>query len=212
LIDMDLEDGTDIFALLNTSYEDVCTVKSPFDIFKQYFKDKAKKSNTKFWFLSDKESERTSETFQDLELKFFKQLSSVEQRQLVCEAIVLYPQDLFGSKNSKYENSNLFFLSRNIISNSMRDNFTAGGQEKCFGEDFPQKLQLLVSDDNLKIINELLTSDPTIEMKNVYGTENINDIRMKWNETIELALKTTMFKGKNKEIIARIFDKILIKK
>jgi hypothetical protein len=94
----------------------------------------------------------------------------------------------------------------------MRDNFTAGGQEKCFGEDFPQKLQLLVNDDNFKIINELLTSEPTIEMKNVYGTENINDIRMQWNETIELALKTTMFKGKNKEIIARIFDKILIKK
>ena len=67
-------------------------------------------------------------------------------------------------------------------------------------------------DDNLKIINELLTSEPTIEMKNVYDTENINDIRMQWNETIELALKATMLKGKNKEIIARILDKILIKK
>lgn len=212
LIDMDLDDGTDIFSLLNTSYEDVCAKESPFDVFKQYFKDKAKKSNTKFWFLSDEESERTSETFQNLELKFFKQLSSDEQRQLVCEAIVLYPQDLFGTTNSKYENSNLFFLSRNIISNSMRDNFTAGGKEKCFGEDFPQKLQLLVNDDNLKIINELLTSEPTIEMKNVYDTENINDIRMQWNKTIELALNTTMFKGKNKEIIARILDKILIKK
>lgn len=212
LIDMDLEDGTDIFTLLNTSYEDVCATRSPFDVFKQYFKDKAKKSNTKFWFLSDEESERTSETFQDLELKFFKQLSSDEQRQLVCEAIVLYPQDLFGFKNSKYENSNLFFLSRNIISNSMRDNFTAGGQQECFGEDFPQKLQLLVDDENLRIIRELLTSEPTLEMKNVYGIDNINDIRMQWNETVEGALKSTMFKGRKDEIVTRILDKIHIKK
>ena len=208
---MDLKDGADIFTHLNTSYEDVCSTASPFDIFKEYFKEKARKSNTKFWFLSDEENERTSETFQDLELKFFKQLSMDDQRKLVCEAIVLYPQDLFGFTNSKYENSNLFFLSRNIISNSMRDNFTAGGQKKCFGEDFPQKLQLLVSDENLKIINELLTSEPTIEMKNVYGTENIDDIRIQWNQIIKSALNATMFKGKDQKIIARIFNKILIK-
>ena len=211
LIDMDLEDGTDIFALLNTSYEDVCATKSPFDIFKQYFKDKAKKSNTKFWFLSDEESERASETFQDLELKFFKQLSSDEQKQLVCEAIVLYPQDLFGSKNSKYENSNLFFLSRNVVSNSMRDNFTAGGQVECFGEIFPQKIQLLLDHENLKILRGLLTSEPTIEMKNVYGVDSIEIIRSSWNSEITLALMSTMLKGKDELTVNRLLQSILIK-
>lgn len=211
LIDMDLEDGTDIFALLNTSYEDVCATKSPFDVFKQYFKDKAKKSNTKFWFLSDEESERASETFQDLELKFFKQLSSDEQRQLVCEAIVLYPQDLFGSKNSKYENSNLFFLSRNVVSNSMRDNFTAGGQVEYFGKIFPQKIQLLLDHENLKILRGLLTSEPTIEMKNVYGVDSIEIIRSSWNSEITLALMSTMLKGKDELTVNRLLQSILIK-
>lgn len=211
LIDMDLAAGTDIFSQLKTSYEDVCATNSPFDIFKQYFKDKAKKSNTKFWFLSDEESERTSETFQDLELKFFKQLSSDEQRQLVCEAIVLYPQDLFGSTHSKYENSNLFFLSRNVVSNSMRDNFTAGGQVKYFGKVFPQKIQLLLDSENLKIIRGLLTSEPTIEMKNVYGVDKIENIRSSWNSEITLALMSTMLKDKDEVTINLLLQSILIK-
>lgn len=189
LIDMDLEDGTDIFSQLNTSYEEVCATTSPFDIFKEYFKNKAKKSNTKFWFLSDDENERDSEAYQELEWKFFNRLSNEEKMELISEAIILYPVDLFGYSKTVYDNSNLFFLGRNIISNSMRDNFTAGGQFNVCGYKVPQKYSLLLNKDYLEIIHKLLTNVPTIEMKQVYETENIQHIRGKWFREINQALE-----------------------
>lgn len=210
LIDMNLEDGADLFSQLNTSYTAVCAADSPFDIFKQYFKDKAKKSNTKFWFLSDEENERTSETFQNLELRFFKQLSFEEQQQLICEAIVLYPEDLFGFTHSKYENANLFFLSRNVISNSMRDNFSAGGKIEYFGEKLPQKIQLLLDENNLNIIRGLLNSEPTLEMKNVYGVNDIAQIRAGWNTEISKALRNTILKNKPEATANQLLQHIRI--
>ena len=192
LIDMDLKDGTDIFTQLNTSYEEVCATTTPFEIFKNYFKDKAKRSNTKFWFLSDDESERNSETYQELEWKFFNRLTSEEKIELISEAIILYPFDLFGSTKTIYDNSNLFFLGRNIISNSMRDNFTAGGQFYVCGHKVPQKYSLLLNEDYLDIINKLLSNVPTIEMKQVYETENIQQIRSTWFREIARALESTI--------------------
>lgn len=210
LIDMNLEDGTDLFSQLNTSYAAVRASDRPFDIFKQYFKDKAKKANTKFWYLSDNEDERTSETFQHLELRFFKQLPVDEQQQLICEAIILYPEDLFGFTHSKYENANLFFLSRNVISNSMRDNFSAGGKIEYFGEKFPQKIQLLLDENNLKIIQGLLSSEPTLEMKDAYGLEDITQIRACWNTRISEALQQTICKNKSPMLVQKLLQHIVI--
>lgn len=192
LIDMDLDDGTDIFSQLNTSYENVCAAKTPFDVFKEYFKEKARRSNTKFWFLSDEENERTSETYQELEWKFFNQIPVPERTALISEAIVLYPFDIFGYSKTSYDNSNLFFLGRNVISNSMRDNFTAGGQFHVHEYKVPQKYSLLLNKEYLEIICKLLTTDPTIEMKQVYGTDNIQDIRVSWFKEITTALENTI--------------------
>lgn len=190
LIDMNLKDGTDIFTKLNTSYEEVCASTTPFDIFKNYFKDKASKSNTKFWFLSDDENERNSENYQELEWKFLNRLTSEEKIELISEAIILYPYDLFGFKNTIYDNFNLFFLGRNIISNSMRDNFTAGGIFYVCGEKVPKKYSLLVDDNYLDVIHKLLSNNiPTIEMKRVYETEDIQKIRDTWFSEIARALE-----------------------
>lgn len=192
LIDMEIDDGQDIFSLLNTTYQNVCSHNQPFDLFKEYFKEKARRSNTKFWFLSDEESERTSETYQELEWKFFNQIPVPERLALISEAIILYPFDLFGYLRTIYDNSNLFFLGRNVISNSMRDNFTAGGQFHVCGYKVPQKYSLLLNEDYLEIIRKLLTTEPTIEMKQVYETDNIQHIRIRWFREITEALENTI--------------------
>ena len=188
LIDMEIEDGNDIFSLLNTTYQSVCSHNQPFDIFKEYFKEKARKSNTKFWFLSDDENERSSETYQELEWKFFNKITPQERIKLISEAIILYPFDLFGYSRSVYDNANLFFLGRNVISNSMRDNFTAGGQINIYGYAVPQKYSLLMSETILYSINYILNTEPTIEMKNIYQMDNSYHIKNKWLKDIELAL------------------------
>ena len=192
LIDMELEHGQDLFSLLNTSYVSVCQLKQPFDIFKNYFKEKAKKSKTTFWFLSDEESERTSESYQHLEWKFFNQLEKSERSKLIAEAIVLYPVDLFGYSRSRYDQCNVFFLGRNVISNSMRDNFSAGGQyqiEQCL---IPQKYSLLVNDEILAAIHELLSTEPTIEMQKLYQSHRTDLIKAAWLQAIESALSQAL--------------------
>ncbi|WP_180066056.1 hypothetical protein [Acinetobacter sp. YH16037] len=201
LIDMEIDNGKDIFSLLNTTYQSVCNHNQPFDIFKEYFKEKARRSNTKFWFLSDDENERSSETYQELEWKFFNGLTSREKIELISEAIILYPFDLFGSTKTIYDNSNLFFLGRNIISNSMRDNFTAGGQFYVCGYKVPQKYSLLLNEDYLDIIHKLLSNVPTIEMKQVYETENIQQIKSIWFQQITRALERTVDEACVREFI-----------
>lgn len=192
LIDMEMNDGQDIFSLLNTTYQSVCDHPQPFDIFKEYFKEKAKRSNTKFWFLSDDENERNSETYQELEWKFFNKISMLERRLLISEAIILYPFDLFGGSRSVYDSSNLFFLGRNVISNSMRDNFTAGGQVDLYGYSVPQKYSLLVDEQILNTIKHLLNTEPTIEMKQTYQMDNSSQIKRKWFNDIKDALNNSL--------------------
>jgi len=188
LIDMEIEDGNDIFSLLNTTYQSVCSHNQPFDIFKEYFKEKARKSNNKFWFLSDDENERSSETYQELEWKFFNKITDQEKIKLISEAIILYPFDLFGCSRSVYDNANLFFLGRNVISNSMRDIFTAGGKINIHGYEVPKKYSLLMNDTILCSINYILNAEPTIEMKNIYQMDNSCYIKMKWLKEIKSAL------------------------
>ena len=210
LIDMEIDDGQDIFSLLNTTYGNVCNHNQPFDIFKEYFKERARKSNTKFWFLSDEESERTSETYQELEWKFFNQIPVLERLALISEAIILYPVDLFGYSRNVYDNSNLFFLGRNVISNSMRDNFTAGGQFYVYGYRVAQKYSLLLNEEYLGIIRKLLTTEPTIEMKQVYGTDNILDIRNQWLREITRALENTIDEACVQDCILKgIIEKVI---
>lgn len=192
LIDMEIEDGCDIFSILNTTYQDVCSNNQPFKVFKEYFKEKARKSNAKFWFLSDDENERRSETYQELEWKFFNKITCKERIKLISEAIILYPSDLFGNQRSIYDNANLFFLGRNVISNSMRDNFTAGGRVLIHGYAVPQKYSLLICDDILYSINNALNSEPTIEMKDIYRMDNSKYIKGKWLEEIRLALHNSI--------------------
>ena len=93
----------------------------------------------------------------------------------------------------------------------MRDNFTAGGQVEYFGKIFPQKIQLLLDHENLKILRGLLTSEPTIEMKNVYGVDSIEIIISSWNSEITLALMSTMLKDKDELTVNRLLQSILIK-
>ena len=208
LIDMEIENGNDIFSLLNTTYQNVCTHEQPFEIFKEYFKEKARRSNTKFWFLSDDENERSSETYQELEWKFFNQLSIEERIELISESIILYPLDLFGYSTAKYGNSNLFFLGRNVVSNSMRDIFSAGGQVSIDGELVSKRYQLLLKDEILHKISELLNSEPTIEMKNRYQTNNFHIIRHEWTKDITQALENTIEKECVKNKILRILSNI----
>lgn len=209
LIDMEIEDGNDIFSLLNTTYHRVCHHNQPFDIFKEYFKEKARRSNTKFWFLSDDENERSSETYQELEWKFFNKITPTEQIKLISEAIILYPLDLFGNSRSIYDNVNLFFLGRNVISNSMRDNFTAGGQINIDGYAVPQKYSLLMRETILYSINYILNNEPTIEMKNIYQMDNSYHIKNKWLKEIELALDNSINNSVvRNEILNTISEKI----
>jgi hypothetical protein len=210
LIDMDLAEGQDLFSQLNTTYAHVCELEQPFDVFKAYFQEKAKKSKSKFWFLSDAENERTSESFQKLELRFFNQLSAREQRQLVCEAIVLYPSDLFGYKQTRYENANLFFLSRNVISNSMRDNFSAGGQITYADIRFPQKLNLLLNSDYHTLLSTLLNAAPTLEMQRRYQSQDQAEIKQLWNKEITQALQAQLLKDCPDDVCQSLLKQILV--
>lgn len=210
LIDLDLPKGQDLFTQLNTSYAAVSELEQPFDIFKQYFQKKAEKSKTQFWFLSDLDQDRTSETFQKLELRFFNQLSTTEQRQLICEAIILYPEDIFAGKNSKYERANLFFLSRNVVSNSMRDNFSAGGKINYLDHTFPQKLSLLLDAENQTVLSYLLNTDATLEMQRLYATQDNQQIKAQWNKRITDALHAHLLVGLPEDIRQAIIHNVQV--
>ena len=52
--------------------------------------------------------------------------------------------------------------------------------------------QGITEEDYLDIINKLLSNVPTIEMKQVYETENIQQIRSTWFREIARALESTI--------------------
>lgn len=82
-------------------------------------------------------------------------LSDTVKNQVICETLILYPQDLLRPKGNSYTRTIEYLIVTHFYySHSLRDFFSAGGQWDVNGVKFPQTVKRL--HDNREIILDMI--------------------------------------------------------
>ena len=162
ILSMETTREESLFAREVISYEKVRQSDQPFDFFRNYLKKKAKKNGGTPWW-SEKEPEAVTPLF----IRFWEDLPEEDKAILLVEGWALFAKDLlFGSKGNKYKPLALHLVRKHaIISTSLRDKFTAGGQGVIF-EEFGKSPKVYLSFASmLKKIRELIEANAIDESK-----------------------------------------------
>jgi len=178
LIDMNLSKKDSIFNKLNISYNDLRVQKNPIKPIVDYYKSKLKEGDELWWIGGDKTS--------NFVLIQWTNLSEEEKRDKIIEAFCLFPE-LFSSSSKKYLRLSSWLVSKyGIVSPSLRDSFSAGGQEEVNLSDetikFPKVYGHLL--DNLEDIKTLIKSKDATELSQYWREEVLDNKVGLWTNLI----------------------------
>lgn len=164
-IDMGLADGHSIFAKMGIPYEVLRNEKNPINKIKDYYRQQLK-DGEELWWIDAQTEEKTVSPI----IRPFRMLSREEQENYFVETMILFPE-VFGRSQTKYERPAAYLITKyNSVSSSLRDTFTAGGQETLEVDG----RQVTVP----KIFSHLLTHAKDIENKIEHISEE--DLRYYW--------------------------------
>lgn len=184
-IDMNLPEGETIFDKMGISYDEMRKLQNPIRPVVEYFKSTLKAGESLWWVNGEDAVSGTVPA----KIRMWKTLPKEEREELVAKGFALFPE-LFSDSRNKYERFTLWLVANHgVVSSSMRDPFSAGGQfdldvNGVHYEKLPQKyIQLFfykdkVEDTILKIGEDVLCA--------TWGTEKTGfEYRMKtWMELV----------------------------
>ena len=124
LVDMDTPTGDSIFDLMNISYDEIRHLEKPIQAIIRYYRQKLGPDED-LWSLDSGEEDTESHS---ISVRLWSHLDASEKHRLQNLAMVLFPE-IFGRGNRKYAKLAAWLAgSHGVVSPSLRDTFTAGGQ------------------------------------------------------------------------------------
>jgi hypothetical protein len=171
LIDFDVAPQNTIFKKINVDYSEVWKSNQPFEFFRKYFMEKAKKEKNGVWWIGN-EDERDLSELPGVQIQFFSELPEERKKYLIARAMLMYPR-IFTSQ-ADYREVAVWFFNMGIINSALRDTFSAGSNVAVDGVLVPKKYIRLENNyelilkiiENIDSDNALVaqyeTSDPTV--------------------------------------------------
>lgn len=120
LIDMKLEHGKTIFDKMGVSYNDLRKMNNPVEPVSKYYRSQLKPGES-LWWTGDNANETVS-----AKIKLWNNLSKNEKHFFTTYGCVNFPEVFKG----QYDRYALWLTSRGVVDSHIRDQFSAGGQEK----------------------------------------------------------------------------------
>ena len=191
LIDFNIDPSDSIFNQIGIPYDVVRVQEKPFNCFRDYFREKARQSNTDLWYLADDTGGEEVEDFPSLDIKFFSDLHPEEKRRLIARAFLLFPEVL--AKTANYKKISLWLLKMGILNNSLRDMFSANSNVDVHGYMLPSKFERLRIYYN-DIVNDILSGETfPIDVQDRYPELSKSEILAQWK--IEIFENIESYKG-----------------
>ena len=175
LIDFEVSPQETIFKKINASYAEVWQSKQPFDFFRKYFLEKAKREKNGVWWIGNEDKRDLSE-LPGVQIQFFSELTASKKIHLITRAMLLYPQ--IFTNQADYREVAIWFFNMGIMNSSLRDTFSAGSKVKIDNIFVPRKyirleqnyhliLKMIsgIDSDNA-LMEEYSTDDPLTCLKN----------------------------------------------
>ncbi|MGK5095323.1 hypothetical protein WDW89_25335 [Deltaproteobacteria bacterium TL4] len=124
LIDMDTPLNETIFDRVKVPYDDLRQLDNPFQPIKTYFRGQLSGKGEDIWWIDQNDETAIG----NIAVRHWGNLSSNEKENLRNQAMALFPE-IFGKGSKKYAKLAAWLAARHgIVSPSLRDTFTAGGQ------------------------------------------------------------------------------------
>ena len=145
-IDMDLPVGETIFDKMGIDYESMRKMDNPIQPVVNYYKSQLQPGESLWWTTGATDE---SEAAAPAKLKMWRLVSPRDRAFYRAMGLALFPE-IYGNGADKFENFTMWLIIHyGIVSKSMRDIFTAGGQQEIhFGnntERFPQIYAKLIA-------------------------------------------------------------------
>lgn len=193
-IDMELEKGNTIFDKMGITYDDMRKLDNPIDPVIKYFRSILKPGESLWWV----NGEDAAAGEAPAKLRMWKTLSKAEREELIARGFALFPE-LFSNRPNKYERFTLWLVANHgVVSSSMRDPFSAGGQidfeiNGRLYERLPKKYGQLAT--NKKRVEEIVMSMDEETLYSMWSTANTGyDNRMRyWISLVAKAAETEHF-------------------
>ncbi|MEC2869509.1 hypothetical protein ACIQHV_11375 [Bacillus bombysepticus] len=175
LIDMEIENENE--SILNALGVTYSTFKDWSDEdksaeLKKYVKSKLADGET-LWWLDSNQEEGVSP-----KVKEYRKLESYQKQNIIIESFILFPE-VFSKSSTKYLGLSVYLLQEyQIVSSSLRDAFTAGGQADLVIGNSPYKVGKIYKKlyDNAKKLENRLSEMPIEKLEEYWSTYNIGTI------------------------------------
>lgn len=181
-IDMQLM-GNTIFHKMGIPYDEIRKLNNPIQPVVEYFRSTLKPGES-LWWINGEEAENKSIP---VKIRMWNTLSKPEQSNILAQGLALFP-DLFGESQRKYERFTLWLMANyGVISASMRDLFSAGGQTNLningtHYKGLPQKYNQLYIYHN-QIRNVIMTVEDSL-LEDTWGVANVVDRMNTWYQLV----------------------------
>lgn len=175
LIDMRLNQGETIFDKMGVPYDTLRKLDNPVAPVAKYYRSQLKEGES-LWWTGDSTEETVSAT-----IKLWKNVSAEEKRIYTIFGCVNYPE-VFGGNYDRYA---LWLTSQGIVDPHIRDQFSAGGQEKMIlssGEvvKFPGVYRRIKTSSDLFFKRMLQVDTMALKDNRIIDMDSFNQRLMKW--------------------------------
>lgn len=151
------------------------------------------------WYSSDKE---------DIKAVPFNNLPKETQKQIIIEIMLLYPEDLLnGNRNTKYDRAAQYMIDEYYAySKSLRDSFSASGQEEINGILFPRIIKNFIDNSNqlLFTLNDSSEDFKKDALEGWLSRNLINSKEKNIEDTYKLVINNIA--TKDKKLLSKIYE------
>jgi hypothetical protein len=180
LIDFDVAPQDTIFKKIKVDYSEVWKSNQPFEFFRKYFMEKAKKEKNGVWWIGN-EDERDLNELPGVQIQFFSELPEERKKYLIARAMLLYPHIFINQAD--YREVAVWFFNMGIINSALRDTFSAGSNIEVNGVLVPKKYIRL--EKNYELILKIISNiESDIALEAEYETNDPTVCLSKWQERI----------------------------
>lgn len=169
LIDMDLKEGSTIFDKIGLPYDELRLLDDPFTPIREYYR-KQKKPGESIWWMEDG-GDQVQHALNPV-VRVWRNLSVEDQKSIRAQAMVLFPGVFSRTSKDKYNDLATWLVAKHgVVTNSLRDLFSAGGQRSFNIDGTTRKLPRIFGHaaDDFELIKEELNSLSTEELVERWG-------------------------------------------
>jgi len=117
---------------MKTTYDELRSSTDPVGEIVDYYKSQLCDGESLWWTGKITKDEQTEAA--PMKIRLWRTLSTDEKRKLVTTGLVLFP-DMLSETSTRYERFSLWLVAKHgVVSTSLRDSFSAGGQDTLITE------------------------------------------------------------------------------